>query len=95
MKNRVWIVGMSSFGSDADTDSLLFSWSDFDEPVDSVTDAASPPILTVMNTLGVLPRDASLGASRGPSDVHLLGPGLFDRNSQLLQGNGSDSDEDD
>jgi hypothetical protein len=96
MKNRVWIIGMSSFGSHTDTDPLLFSWEDFNEDsADSATDGDSPTMLTVMSNAEVLPRDASLGASRGPSDVHLLGPGLFDRNSHLLQGNGSYSEEDD
>lgn len=50
------------------------------------------PFLTVGNDRDALPRDASLASSRGPSDINLIGPTIFNRSSDLLRRNAASDD---
>lgn len=81
---------------------------------ESATDAAdvdgevlrAVPFRVVSSARDALPRDASLGGSRGPSDLHLMDDIIFSRSSALLarnrngdsssgsSGSGSESDSD-
>lgn len=93
-QDRVWIVGFSPFGETSETDSFLFTWTELE------TQASRPDarghdfesFRVVQTESHVLPRDTSVGASRGPSDFRLISEDIFSRNSKLLQGNASSSD---
>ncbi|CAM9440982.1 unnamed protein product, partial [Ectocarpus fasciculatus] len=64
-QDRVWIVGFSAFGDTTETDALLFTWSEL------TSDAPREDcdiIRVVKEESAVLPRNSSVGASRGPSD---------------------------
>lgn len=87
-QNRVWIIGFSEFSRQ--TDSLLYEWPDLENQ-----DVDIPKILVVELQSSILPRDATLTASRAPSDFSLVSENIFTRNCKLLQKNASSSDSDD
>jgi hypothetical protein len=100
-QDRVWLIGFSPFGEETETDSLLFSWGEIKEHILCRGDAsveeivAFEPFRVIEGESKVLPRNPSVGASRGPSDLNLISGNLFSRNSKLLQRNGDDSDSSD
>lgn len=97
-QDRVWVIGLSPFGETTETDSLLFSWAEITEHI-SLRDEEGRRgeivsfdfFRVIEGESKVLPRDPSIGASRGPSDFRLISDNIFSRNCSLLQGNG-DSD---
>lgn len=103
-RDRVWIIGLSDFNA-GHTDALLYSW---EELVDLSAagqhasagdeEEALVPFRVVSSPRDALPRDVSLGSSRGPSDLHLMNDSMFSRSSGLLarnrRGSSSSSDDD-
>lgn len=92
-QDRVWIIGFSPYGDITETDALLFTWDEL-EAHGCRSSAPFESFRVIKDESSVLPRNSTVGASRGPSDFSLISGDLFSRNSNLLQGNASSSDSD-
>lgn len=95
-QDRVWVVGFSPFGDVSKTDALLFTWTELlARSADTLERNATEIFRVLITESSVMPRDSTVGASRGPSDFNFISGDIFSRKSRLLQGNCSDSSDSD